>query len=380
MISVRHFSLFTLLIIALFASCSGKKVEHDSEGFRTFRIDVDSPKKELADLIESVEVIQLEETEHSMLGDVLNYELVDDRFFIFDVNTNAVIQFSEEGKYLSSFSKIGSGPEEFSFVISYWVDGDTQFMYDSPNGRIQAYSLDGVFKRSVKLPLGAIESVVSDKERLYLNFNRPIEGKHKYHVLVLNMQGETVDMQVPYNYSKRISTTWGYPEIRRNEAGLIQHMVSNDTVYLQREGSFDPFMHFDFGDQWAWQGVEEVKSYNDFQRITTQPDKVSSLSPVISNEQIYLSYSINGNSPSVLIDAESGKMVGIKNGYETYRRPQKYENGRLVFKLDSDRLGELLEGLAPSQVAFVGDASIERIESSENPALVKVKFRNSTEW
>ena len=377
----KTLSLIATLTMLQFASCDkSRQVEVGEGGFSTFSIDVTAPKNELYDLIESVEVLQLEETERAMLGSVLNYDLVDGRFFIFDINTNAVIQFSKEGKYLASFSKTGSGPDEFSFALSYWVDGDSQFMYDSPNGRIQVYSLDGVFKRSIKLPFGTIESVISDNGKLYLNFNRPIEGKHKYHVLVLNLQGEVVDMQVPYSYSKRISTTWGYPEVRRNEVGLIQHMVNNDTVYLQQEGLFKPFVHFDFGSDWAWEGVEKVESSNDFQRITTQPDKVSSLSPIISKDQIYLSYSVNRESPSVLIDVESGKMVSIKNGYETYRRPLKYESGRLVFKVDSDRLGELLEGLAPSQVAFIGGTSLERIETSENPSLVRVKFKDSAYW
>ena len=51
-----------------------------------------------------------------------------------------------------------------------------------------------------------------------------------------------------------------------------------------------------------------------------------------------------------------------------------------MFNVNSMALADFVNSLDPNQVKYLGNASLESIESSENPVLVKVKFKDSSAW
>lgn len=378
-----HNTLALLILCFLIAtSCSNGDSSGIvfKDGFASIPIDIDAPRQNLADFIESVEIIQLEETPNSLLGDVMEYEKVGDKLVLRNVNTNSVTQYTHEGEFLSSFSKVGNGPKEYSFILSFWVEGESVFFYDSPNGRVQEYDIEGNFKSSTRIAHGAVGSIISRDGSFYLSTIRPIDGENKYYALILDQNGEVEDMQIPYAHTKLIYISWGYPDIRMAEDELIHHYVNNDTVYIQRDGQFEPYISFDFADNWAWKGVEEIKSSGDYAQVVRQRDKVSSVSPVISGRLIFSSYKLGGDMHSVLIDLKSGESITLKDAYSNAFRPLEFEDGKLVYSVDSDRISDLVGSLTSSQIEYRGGASLESIESSENPALVKIKFKESSEW
>lgn len=377
-----HNALFLLfLCLVIFCACSGKEGSGIAfkDGFASLPIDVNAPKQAFTDLVESVEIIQLEETPNSLMGDVYEYEQMGDYLILRNFNTNSVIQFTREGKYVSSFSKSGNGPKEYSFILSFWVDGESIFIYDSPNGRVQEYDIQGNYKSSTRISQSAINSIRSKAGKFYLSTIRPIEGTHRFYVIILDAEGKPIDMQIPYNHGKYI-IRGGYADLRLVGDDLIHHYADNDTAYIQREGKFEPYLSFDFGDKWAWKGVGEITSMDEFEEVVRQKDKVSAIAPSISEEQVYLTYFLGGASVSVLIDLISGKTASIRNGYSREFRPLQYENGSLVFNVNSTALADFVNSLNPSQLKYLGNASLESIESSENPVLVKVKFKDHSEW
>lgn len=195
---------YFLFISIFLVSCGGEnQTEAFSEdGFRRISIDVSASKKALVDFIESVEIIQLEETPNSLMGDVYEYEKMGNSLVLRNFNTNSIIQFTEEGKYVSSFSKSGNGPREYSFILSFWVDGESIFIYDSPNGRVQEYDIQGNYKSSTRISQSAINSIRSKAGKFYLSTIRPIEGMHRFYVIILDTEGKPIDMQIPYKYGK----------------------------------------------------------------------------------------------------------------------------------------------------------------------------------
>ncbi|MBO6762907.1 MAG: hypothetical protein JJ909_18275, partial [Roseivirga sp.] len=85
-----HNTLALLILCFLIAtSCSNGDSSGIvfKDGFASIPIDIDAPRQNLADFIESVEIIQLEETPNSLLGDVMEYEKVGDKLVLRNVNT-----------------------------------------------------------------------------------------------------------------------------------------------------------------------------------------------------------------------------------------------------------------------------------------------------
>lgn len=380
--STHNTLVFLFLCLVIASSCSNGDSSGIvfKDGFASIPIDIDDPKRNLSDVVESVEIIQLEETANSLMGSILEYEKIGGNIILRNFNTNSVIQFTEEGKYVSSFSKSGNGPQEYSFILSFWVEGESVFIYDSPNGRVQEYDIQGNYKSSTRISQSAINSIISKSGKFYLSTIRPIEGTHRFYTIILDSEGNPVDMQIPYEYGKLIINGWGYSDFALAEGELMHHYANNDTVYIQRDGQFEPYMSFDFGDYWAWKGVGEIESMEDFNGVSRQKGKVFTIAPILSQEQVYLSYLHESATPSVLIDLKSGKSANIRNGYSTELRPIKYEAGQLVFVANSTILADFVNSLNSPNVKYLGEASLESIESSENPALVKIKFKESSEW
>ncbi|NVK84038.1 MAG: 6-bladed beta-propeller [Cytophagia bacterium] len=375
-------TLFFLFLCLVIANCSESKSSGIvfKDGFASIPIDIDAPKRNLSDFVETVEVIQLEETPNSLMGSILEYEKIGENIILRNFNTNSVIQFTEEGKYISSFSKSGNGPKEYSFILSFWVDGESVFIYDSPNGRVQEYDIQGIHKSSTRISQSAINSIISKSGKFYLSTIRPIEGTHRFYTIMLDSNGAPIDMQIPYEYGKLIINGWGYSDFALLEGELMHHYANNDTVYIQRDGQFEPYISFDFGDNWAWKGVGEIESMEDFDAVTRQKGKVFTIAPIVSNDQVYLSYLHEGSTPSILVDLKTGKSATIRDGYSSELRPIKYEAGQLVYVANSTVLADFVNSLNQVEVKYLGHASLESIESSENPALVKVKFKDSSEW
>jgi hypothetical protein len=380
--STHNTLAFLILCFLIAASCSNGDSSGIvfKDGFASIPIDIDAPRQNFADFIESVEIIQLEETANSLMGSILEYEKIGGNIILRNFNTNSVIQFTEEGKYVSSFSKSGNGPQEYSFILSFWVEGNSVFIYDSPNGRVQEYDIQGNYKSSTRITQSAINSIISKSGKFYLSTIRPIDGVHRFYTIILDSEGNPIDMQIPYEYGKLIINGWGYSDFALVEGELMHHYANNDTLYIQRNDQFEPYMSFDFGDNWAWKGVGEIESMEDFDEVRRQEGKVNTIAPIVSPDQVYLSYLHDGATPSVLIDLKTGKSATIRGGYQSEFRPIKYEAGQLVFVANSTVLADFVNSLNSSQVNYLGDASLESIESSENPALVKIKFKDSSEW
>ncbi|MGB3151465.1 MAG: 6-bladed beta-propeller, partial [Maribacter sp.] len=102
---MKNLYLFFLFLF-LCLSCSDKPTENKaqpvsvSDDFVSYRLDSDQPQERFANLIESVEVVRLEETENSLLSYIYELKQTDDLFvfksgresdvFVFDMNGDFV--------------------------------------------------------------------------------------------------------------------------------------------------------------------------------------------------------------------------------------------------------------------------------------------------
>ena len=81
-----------------------------------------------------------------------------------------------------------------------------------------------------------------------------------------------------------------------------------------------------------------------------------------------------------MIDQNSGKYYQIdnkKNVEENYAFvPIRWEEDVLIVSLNSYDLAELIKEIGPENAVFKKGSTLESIESSENPVLLWVKFKD----
>ena len=147
------FYSFLLHVIFFFTGRSNLNTTDKEEGAR---IDFGKLKTvNTADLISDYFYVALESSEASLLGNIDQIEVYNDRIYILDSSkTNALYVFTKEGKFAMKLEGKGDGPGEFISPHSFWIDrGGYIFILDRQLDRLQKYRLSDLeFVEDVVLP------------------------------------------------------------------------------------------------------------------------------------------------------------------------------------------------------------------------------------
>jgi hypothetical protein len=137
--------LTATLILFVAASC-GSESGKAAKGV----IDVESAVGKgrvvnLSEIASDIKYVRLETKAESVIGNVWNVKLSKGKIYVSD-NKYTISIFSEDGKFIKKFSRVGRGPEEYVDISTFQVndtDGGIEIMDRS--GRIIRYDSDGNF-------------------------------------------------------------------------------------------------------------------------------------------------------------------------------------------------------------------------------------------
>lgn len=378
---MRNTICFIVLSLSI-SSCarkgnSEKAIAAGLDEFKTYPIDISSKAIPIFDLIQQVEVMRLEETEASLLGDIYSVERLEDEYVITYPRTGDNYFFNRKGRFLRAFNHSGTGPKEYAIILNSWTyDGGLE-VFDSQNMRIHRYSKLGEWLGSKRIPHTAF-SVAYHNEEYFLDVSRhPIEGEH-FAVAVLDKEMELKQKAIPLEDLKAISLSWGINDFKPYKEGLIYNDVMDDTVYVYKRGAFKPLFSVDFGDNWIWRDREV---YTDFQKANAmmqKKDAVYSFGTFVGERFLYLQHTLNFKVISYLVDRESGKVQkvkSVKNGSDKNSLvPIRWEEGRLLLSMRSTEAIRFLSEVEGEKKTFREGTTLEAVETSENPVLMWIEF------
>ncbi|KYG78781.1 6-bladed beta-propeller [Roseivirga echinicomitans] len=376
-------NLFSLLILTLVFSCAEKGGVNDKQvtnldDFRTYAIDVESKATPVFDLIEEVEVMRLEETEESLLGDVYKLDALEGEYVITYPRTGDNHFFDRNGKFLRAFNNSGGGPKEYNLVLNSWIENDDLSIFDSQSMRVHKYTKFGNWIESKRIPYSAFSLAYYDS-KYFLDVSRnPVEDDF-HAVAVLNTKMELIETTVPFNDRKAISLSWGVDNFKPYKDGLVYNDVINDTVYVYENDLFRPLLSVDFRDKWIWSDRAVYSDFQKAQSMMQRNDVVYSFGSFVGERYVYVQHILNSRILNYLIDRETGevqKIKSVRNGADkNLLIPIRWEGDRLLFSMRSTAVKEFLTELEEGQKEFREGTTLEEIESSENPVLMWVKFK-----
>ena len=102
----------------------------------------------LSDAVEKVDIVKLELTEHSLVGDVGDVFIGDNDIFVVD-NKTGILRFSKEGKFLNAISKKGQGPHEYLSVPQLVVNENTSLVYLLTTRGVKIFDYEGHYIKSI---------------------------------------------------------------------------------------------------------------------------------------------------------------------------------------------------------------------------------------
>lgn len=141
----------TLLLPIFFFSCNNKE---EAGGGQTLKVDLDTPYDELSffDIFESVDVVPLETTDSSLIGEISKIDFYKNQFYILDERTMSVFRFNRDGRYCDKIARHGKGPGEYSDLTDFSINRETnQIELLSAYGGLHIYDMDFNHVRDLKL-------------------------------------------------------------------------------------------------------------------------------------------------------------------------------------------------------------------------------------
>lgn len=104
----------------------------------------------ISDAVSKIEVVSLEVTDNSMLGDIDKLQVTANDIWIKAYSSEYIYRFSRSGKFLNLVGKIGQGPEEYTRLSNFYIDEDKkEICIVSTVSGVKGYNFNGEFKRRV---------------------------------------------------------------------------------------------------------------------------------------------------------------------------------------------------------------------------------------
>ena len=379
-------SLSFVLLLLVFSACGpGSSLENttdtdkNSDDFRSYKVNIEKPKVRFADVFETVEVMQLEETEQSLLGSVGRVTRARNKLIFPGYKNGDVYIFSDKGRFLSKFNNTGEAGGQYSGVQDLWVSGDSIVVYDSKKRTLYWYRQNGDYLKSVKMPEGTGHVYPIGQEYLTDMTFAPAMDSVSYKVRVLDGQLQVRNELVPNLNPIAFPMGRNTNSFRHYNGKLMFKAMYDDTTYFINADAAKPFLQVDFGEKYLWKDKSLMENSMTVMMAIPEGKGVWNYTPYVSEDLIYMTYDISLKKLAAVIDRETGEYLILNTFMKNEERydlePIAWDGNRLMFSMPSSNIAELLSGLEENQWQITEGATLEAIASSENPVLIWVKFK-----
>ena len=203
-----------------------------------------------------------------------------------------------------------------------------------------------------------------------------------YNVVLLNNDFERKALLAPFNKKRRgfIINTYlnGFSQYGND---FIYLRAASDTLFLLKKEELVPLAKFDFGRNWLWSDKSLGDGGENIMQAMQSRKAIWNLGARMQDNWLYLNYMYSFRDiRAMLIDRSTDQYrifnLNMLSGENLGLNALRWEDGRLLFSIPSPNITELLSGLDEGQVKFRMGTNLEEIESSENPVIMWVKFKN----
>lgn len=200
-------------------------------------------KLELSEYFENFKMIKL--SSDSVMGEIKRIRYENDRIYISD--GTALFVFSDDGALLSCLQKTGTGPDEYTSISDFTVEGETITVLCRSLKKIMEYNHAGecISTRSIAYWARAISPEAGHSYFLYCGNEYGENERHKVR-RVKNRQEDSTYLAIDRNQAKYLHIMSEHNFYRQQES-VYFFEAFNDTVYLSvNGGGINPCFYVDY--------------------------------------------------------------------------------------------------------------------------------------
>ncbi len=382
---MKRLTILPISILALcFVACSNPDKSPENAGkssmdkFKSYSVDVLSPTSDIFESIENVEVMMLEQTDESLLTFVSKSLSVEDHFVIKNGNKSELLIYSEQGKFIRKINNQGDGPQEYRSIWDLWIEGNLIGIYDNLSKRIVKYDLEGNFIEAQRISTPATHVHYYNGGYALDVSNSLVDDSLKYNVMLIDEKMSRKALIAPYENRKNGGIVWYLNNFTDYGSKLLYQNTFGDTIYTLKENNAIPLLSIDFGNEWVWKDTEIYTDPQKQRQLMSEKGMVKMFFMLVSEKQVF--FTTLKNNGLFVLDRATGNYrrfdMKKKTPGKFMLNGLKWEENRMLFGTDSGDIGEFLSQLNPNQVKFRTGSTLEEIESSENPLLIWIKFKD----
>ena len=194
----------------------------------------------------SIEYIQLESSQKSLIGETKRFYIIDDNFIF--ISNKKLVVFNQNGKFLYSIEKRGKGPGEYLTLDDVYIDNGIIFILDRQGQKIIKYNTNGEFLGTLNTGLYAesFAKLSEDIFCLYIGSNKNDASSYRMNYYS-EKQKKIVHRALPITENEY---KWMYffdlNNFTSKDADLLFKYSFNDTIYSLNKHGLNPYILIDW--------------------------------------------------------------------------------------------------------------------------------------
>jgi hypothetical protein len=184
----------------------------------------------LSSIVNDYELVVLETTERSLLGEIKKTQVYNDLFFI--LSQNEIFVFEPSGKLKQKINNIGRGPGEYAGISDFDIYSDILYILDRSNQNILEYDLNGNVLKTRSLNMWAQKLIVLNETEILLYSGEEDNSFNQCKLSKLLSNGDIIGfMPIDSRKSKflQVSSTQNFV---RCDSVIYFHEAFNDTIFV----------------------------------------------------------------------------------------------------------------------------------------------------
>ncbi len=312
-----------ILVVGLclcFAQC--KRAVDNTSTSDVVIVKIDELNKQVpSEAFTDVELIPLQTTTQSLVGQIKQISIKNEHIYICDVNQNIVV-FGLDGAFAFKLSP-GRGHGEYSSLTHCYVTTDNILVYDYLQSKMFVYDLNGRYIKRINsnsevnsLITSSSEGEILPNGQLLLNLDFVPTIQNMYSIVGVKslMRVETNLCKYPFVWEYR-SSDGARPKIAQNSKGVYGLSIMSDTIYMIDDScrQLTPRYILDSGKESIYNSglsVENIDGFGSLLHLVASDDDYSwGIRSLLMTEKVgYASCIHNDETCHLFWNLDSGKV------------------------------------------------------------------------
>lgn len=248
-------SLFLYAICIVLISCNNEK-EHnratDVPVIKLTDLDRKQSDKMVSDFIDTFYCVRLDTAEY--IGELSKVQCYSNKIFILDRNSDAVLIFSDNGKFLFKISKKGKGRGEYRQIADFSINEalNTLVILDLFNHKLINYDFEGRFisEALIKDHWANFFTYINKDLYVYNNhYNTKMRSKsERFKIFFTNPSGDILQKYKEFPKAQLHTNLLKYEAFFRSDSIINYVDFYDNYVYSVQPGMITQKYYLDFGD------------------------------------------------------------------------------------------------------------------------------------